>query len=104
MALLSRNWIFLFFSFSLVALGVASHGVSENPLDPLETRGLPPVVIYFVALWVPSVVSLVFAAVGRLTWRKLSAPGVMRVLARVLCFMPMLLTFCAIAIVSAGFV
>lgn len=104
MTALFRKFIFLSFPLSLLSLGVATRSVSESAVDPSDTRGLPAVIIYFVALLVFAAISFVLAVAGRLMWKSIAAPGVAKLIARLVCFLPAFIASGVVAILSIAFV
>lgn len=104
MVALRQNFVFLSFPLSLVALGIATRGLSENAAVPSDTHGLPPVVIYFVALLILGALSIFLALAGRVLRRSTSKPGTAGIAMRLFFYSPLLLTSCAVGLVSAGYV
>ncbi|WP_440856633.1 hypothetical protein [Pseudomonas syringae] len=103
MAALRRNFVFLSFPLALGVLGLSISGSSENPLQPSDTYGLPPVAIYFVALVGFGALSFLLAVAGRLLeWLTSSVSRMGRVI-RFALFAPLLLSTCLATLVSAGY-
>ncbi|MCR8720041.1 hypothetical protein N027_02395 [Pseudomonas syringae USA007] len=103
MAALRRNFVFLSFPVALGVLGLSIRGGSENPLQPSDTYGLPPVAIYFVVLVGFGALSFLLAAAGRLLECFTSSVGRMGRVIRLVLFAPMLLSTCLATLVSAGY-
>jgi len=98
-----RNIIFVSFPLSLLALGLSIRGMPENPALPEDTHGLPPVAIYFVILIVMGFLAFVLAAIGRLLEVRISRAGRLALPLRMVCFVPVMLAACMLAVVSAGY-
>lgn len=103
MPALARNLVFILFPLSLAALGYSVEGFRDNPADASGTYGLPPVVMYFVSLMAVGTLSLCLAGLGKLLERQLALSSGKKVVLRVLCYLPLLLSACLTALVSATY-
>ncbi|MFK7698215.1 hypothetical protein [Pseudomonas caspiana] len=101
MPALARNLVFILFPLSLAALGYSVEGFRDNPADALGAYGLPPVVMYFVALMAVGTFSLCLAGLGKLLERQSLLGSGKKVVLRLLCYSPLLLSACLTALVSA---
>lgn len=103
MAALARNLVFFLFPMSLAALGYSVQGFRDNPVDAPGAYGLPPVVMYFVMLMALGTFSVCLAGLGKLLERQSVLASGKRVVLRLLCYSPLLLSASLTALVSATY-
>lgn len=103
MSALARNLVFILFPVSLAALGYSVQGFRDNPADASNIYGLPPVVMYFVMLMAVGTFSLCVAGLGKLLERQSTPSSGKKVVLRLLCYSPLLLSACLTALVSATY-